>query len=887
MTKFRMSMFIGVVLLAALSLQAKSTSWTGGGDGVSWSSDANWSAGMPVEGDTVVIQPTSVLELSVPEAGVSFGSLQVGGALTLSGGQVTITGAAGTSFKSTAASDVITLNSKFVFTSPNGSALSMPGTWYICGGIKYNDYFKPAGGAVIHVKETPLELQRLQLGSATMYIEVADNALGRVELGSGCVLHVMVDNPWLATNFDYFFMNSANSHVYLHGHDCYATWLILSGPATSSIEADIPATFSFDQSKTDVRPNNNIDLKGPLSLRMGTASLAGSPYIMNAALSSTGGLIVESGVFAFGENGSWRDIAYMRLNGGKVQIPSGKTVTVPALYLDGSEESLADGTYTAVTHPAYIQGEGTILVKTPEVETVALTWNPGKDSGAMSDSGNWTEAPASVPLTSGGLIATFATTGLEATHDGSVAMKGVVFSAQNDFRVAANGLSLGSEGVRAQAGHNYTLDAPMTLTSEQTWDVAAGTKLVVPQAVGALSEECAVEKTGDGEVALGGENTFNGDLLISAGHVTLTNNAALGAGSLTMRKTVTVKQAGGAGLVLPGGTLSKNLRFESDGTDSYKNNTKGLRFEGENVIKGALTVTGTARASLKWGSTVDFDGGVSDGGDFRPFAYGGEGSNPLLRFNAVVGNLPISPTQVDLSYEVASNRVARIEVTRGTIHARVPYAWTRTDAYVNLMYNSMVNLHGNDQIVGTLLLNGAHAGYGVTSGEEGAATLYITQNNATYAARTNTVGDLKGRLNIVMGGPYASIHNCALSTSGDLTVTNGTFKLLENGSWLNGTNFTVTGVSDACKGRLSIASSAALSKHAVIRLGGKGSLELAEGVNLKCEQLEGLDGDGNWKRLTPGTWGATGSGASHIDDVHFVGKGVLSVHGAGLILIVR
>ena len=881
----RLMAAFAVAATLGLSALGGSYEWTGGGDGASWDSAANWGgSGIPGAGDTVTINGGTGLDLVIPDGGVQIAKVaSIAGVVTFSGGRLTVCGDVEEAYRFDCVSGAtITFKNAFEFGRHtfrprlyNGTTLNHE------GGIFGAGYWAPAQGGTINIRGVACEIGTVSTGGGgatyNFYVPVTS---GRAEFAAMTTVNFYT-NVFDTTG--YFYFSHSMTQIHLHGFDQSFGSMIF---AAGAIDTDAPATISFAQTMK-AATNDTCNWSGPLSFRMTSEST--KEYALNRSVDSSGGLEVGGGEFAFAENAVWQNIAYMRLCGGKVRIPAGKTVLVPALYLGDSKESLDDGPYTAQTHPDYIAGGGTVLVKQPAAETVPLTWDPRQEGGDLAVAANWAEKPDSVPLRTGGLLATFATSGAEATSVDAVKMKGVVFEAPGDFRLDVISLQLGSEGIVARGAHNYTVDSPVSVAAVQTWSVEMGAHVFLPEPVGSLMEDCSITKTGAGSVSLTGVNTFNVDLTIMNGRVDITNNAALGTGTADLRKTVTVKQASGGGLILPGGVLQKHLRFEGNDGYSFKENEAGVRFEGSNTVQGVFTVTGTGRPSLKWGAFVEFAGGV-DGNNagLYPFAYGGTGGdgNPQMRFSAVVGNVAISPNAVDLSYEVPSNRVSRIEISRGNIHARVPYAWTRTDAYVNPVYGSMIDLHGNDQIVGTLIMSGADKGYGITSGSEGPATLYITQNHANYAARTNTVGDLKGQLSIVMGGPYASYHDNALSTCGDLTVTNGTFAFLEHGSWLNGTNFTVTGVSDSCKGRISIASSTTFGKHAVVRLGGKGVLELAAGVVQRCRELYLADGNGNYQAAASGTWGGVGSGAQHIDE-HFAGAGLLNVRGIGLAIIVR
>ena len=72
------------------------TVWTNAtGDG-SWSTEANWSHGLPAEGAAAVVEVSGEVTLSIPENGVSVGTLTVkgNGKVTLAGGKITAEGIA-------------------------------------------------------------------------------------------------------------------------------------------------------------------------------------------------------------------------------------------------------------------------------------------------------------------------------------------------------------------------------------------------------------------------------------------------------------------------------------------------------------------------------------------------------------------------------------------------------------------------------------------------------------------------------------------------------------------------------------------------------------------------------------------------------------------------
>jgi hypothetical protein len=103
--------------------------------------------------------------------------------------------------------------------------------------------------------------------------------------------------------------------------------------------------------------------------------------------------------------------------------------------------------------------------------------------------------------------------------------------------------------------------------------------------------------------------------------------------------------------------------------------------------------------------------------------------------------------------------------------------------------------------------------------------------------------------------------------SGAVTVAAGTLHLKGSGALLNATNLVVNGT-------LALDQGSSLNDTAVLRLGG-----LAGGrvviSNAAAEAVDRFIVDGILQ--ASGTWGATGSGATHVNDTWFGGDGVLAV----------
>jgi len=86
-------LLIGGLLAPGAAFASSSESWTGGGDGHSWTDSNNWSGGVPQDGDSVTIAPTA--SETAPEVtevpGISLQDLSMTNA-SLAGGAVTVDG---------------------------------------------------------------------------------------------------------------------------------------------------------------------------------------------------------------------------------------------------------------------------------------------------------------------------------------------------------------------------------------------------------------------------------------------------------------------------------------------------------------------------------------------------------------------------------------------------------------------------------------------------------------------------------------------------------------------------------------------------------------------------------------------------------------------------
>ena len=194
--------------------------------------------------------------------------------------------------------------------------------------------------------------------------------------------------------------------------------------------------------------------------------------------------------------------------------------------------------------------------------------------------------------------------------------------------------------------------------------------------------------------------------------------------------------------------------------------------------------------------------------------------------------------------------------------------------------NGVLDLNGHDVAFGGIQLNG-------TFGRMTSAAPARFTHRWNGAHHTLTGFDIGGMVTFVFNanGKELSI-DAPMSSMGGVVVTNGTLTMTSRASWRNPTNATVF-VGGPNDGRLVVSKSGTFSKRMNFDLREQGVLELSGGVRQACAELY-LDGSA--EPAATGTWGASGSGAQHVDNDHFAGTGVLYVRGNaphGMLLIMR
>ncbi len=157
---------------------------------------------------------------------------------------------------------------------------------------------------------------------------------------------------------------------------------------------------------------------------------------------------------------------------------------------------------------------------------------------------------------------------------------------------------------------------------------------------------------------------------------------------------------------------------------------------------------------------------------------------------------------------------------------------------------------------GTLDLNGFSDSFGALSTSNGTEPGGVVTNGDAGTTSTLTLlgagadatfpGTVSGNMNIVKNGAFVQTFSGTASYTGDTTINDGTLELSATSDLADTSTVSIDGATSI--------------------------LKLADGVTDTVNALW-LDGT----QVEAGTYGATGSGADNIDDVHFTGTGVLDV----------
>jgi autotransporter-associated beta strand protein len=313
----------------------------------------------------------------------------------------------------------------------------------------------------------------------------------------------------------------------------------------------------------------------------------------------------------------------------------------------------------------------------------------------------------------------------------------------------AHTLTLGSGGINlSSSAVNVTLNHPVAMSANQTWNVGPGRTLT---ATGEVSGPRTLTKSGPGALILSGANTFSGNLTISAGPATITNATAVGTGAKTIN--ITNGSTGACELHLDGSAGNIVLPASvSLNTSRATGNGAIVNDAGNNTIAGPVNLTvggGNTLISVLGGSLV-LDGNIAPiSTSARTLQLAGTGSNTV---NGIIQN---------------GSSAASLTVQSGT--------WSLTNA--NTFTGAATVSGGTLALSGSLaspltVTGGTFAPRGIP-GVSGALTL---NSGSTFQIRINgpTAGTQHDRLNaagnVTLGGALDVIAGPGLAAGSSFQI---------------------------------------------------------------------------------------------------------------------
>lgn len=479
------------------------------------------------------------------------------------------------------------------------------------------------------------------------------------------------------------------------------------------------------------------------------------------------------------------------------------------------------------------------------VQAVSINWS-GATNGTWGTTTNWSTSavPTSaddLTILGPGNVAGALTINVAAAADAnSINFTNTAATTLNNTTSAANQtLTIGAGGITTGTGAvtigslTANQNVNIALGGSQTWNVGAG-GVIANNVISGTG--FGITKTGTGNLALIGANTFTGGFNISAGTVTVSTATSLGtsASAVTLGDTVTgaanVTLAAASGSNIGGTNFASAITVTAgSGTRTISNaSTNAFTINGDVALNNALILNATNTGQIR------FQTGVISGASGLVVNSSNTGSVRLNNNNTFTGGVNIQQGSVELfqSSTGLGSGTLTLGNTSGAGNATLSFqggsaltvANAITVAAGNTGISSISSGGASNQILsgpvalnhdlvlttsstGALTLNGAITGSSaitVSSSGTGSVNLSNTANTITGGitisqgtlGQTGASGAL-GTGTITLGSGSGS-NNATLSGTGGFTNTNaitiasggtGTYTILDSG----GTDYTLSG----------------------------------------------------------------------------------------------
>ncbi|MDA3926837.1 MAG: type II toxin-antitoxin system YafQ family toxin [Kiritimatiellae bacterium] len=573
--------------------------------------------------------------------------------------------------------------------------------------------------------------------------------------------------------------------------------------------------------------------------------------------------------------------ATLSINGsGVLNIDAAKFAVADALIIDDVVQAIGDWGTTAsgASHvdDVHFSGSGILIVTGSSSSTILnLIWDAGAADNNFSSAANW-EGDAA-PVYDGVDLLTFGSAGNTSTVDVAASVHGIKLNRAADFVIGdgAGMIELGNSGIQAEStnsiSRSYLIAEDIKLSGfGQTWEVHKnGAPSVVLDIAGDVSSDDwfnELRLTGQGNVCLSGDNSYSGATFVEDDCVLkIYHDNALG----STNQPTTVED-GGILQVYGGVNIPEPITIYGDSAVEYQGVIRSQG--GSNTWSGLINCPGS-RIRCSSGS-LDIIGGVTGsqvvlGGDNGTYIRIAE--KPMT----LIGNGFYSHSSGGaIIIAVTNNTAAQANVNSTELRFDVVNAFN-TDIRWDISNNGgAVNLNGNDQEIGRLLTRYA-------TPVQGTGRVY-TYTPATLTVNQSSDDDyrnaLEGALSFVKKGASELRLYDTHSTTGSITVSEGKLTMKAGSSFEAVPSVFVTG------GILALEDETTINNEAVLSIENSAVIDISAGLE---ESVGWLIIDGSEQR--GGTYGATGSGAQNIDDIHFSGSGVIKIlhDNSGTMIILR
>ena len=609
-----------------------------------------------------------------------------------------------------------------------------------------------------------LQLQAFGTYSASTYALVLSNGASLI-LDPGKTLNVISDGDFLNGG-------GAASSIVVGGFASGFNGCIWKTTTSGTTIIGVPVTLS----------GSFLVEAGTLQVAAGASVAAGAivDYRPGATLEVSGGLFLfNSSAVAFPFNGDFK------VSGGTLRVPTGVTVTMPNVTLQGS--GVVDGGGTLV-----LSGTG--------------TWAGGTLNGSLQNNGTLN---VSGNLTGSGTIANNGTLSAVGNSTISAALdnSGQV-TTSNALTLAGSGTHTGSFTVTAPGAlafssgtHSMTGGGSIGGSGALTFSGATAT-VGVPVSVGALNVSAGMAAFNASSAA--GTFTMTGGTLGGSGTLTLNNGGTWSGGTLSgsLQNNGTLNVSGnvaGSGTIANNGTLSAvgNSTISAALHNSGQVTTSNvLTLAGSGTHTGSFTVTAPGTLAFSSG-THSMTGGGS---------IGGSGTLTFSGAAATVG-VPVSVGALNVSAGTAafnaSSTAGTFTMTGGTLGGSGTLTlnnggtWFGGTLNGGLQNDGTLNVSGNVTGSGTIANNGTlNATGNVTIGT---ALHNSGQITTSYALALAGSGTHSGSFQITAPGAIdfsSGSHTIAGPLAGTGTLRFSGAAATVSGSW-SGMPFEVTGGSVA------------------------------------------------------------------------------------------